>query len=468
MSETTPTDLRLSGGTTDLRASDTPGVLVVGLGSAGEATARQLARAGWRVVGFEPGRVGGECPFVACMPSKALLHRATTHHDATERAWTDAIAFRDAVVDHLDDSEHADGLRGEGVEIVRRAAIIEATDAPGRPWCVRDETGHRWVADELVVATGSAPRVPDIAGIERERIWTSVEALTADELPQSAIVLGGGAIGLELATIAAGFDRSVTVVEPSERLHPGGSATVADIHHRLLDDRGIVVELGVEPTAVRHRDDGFELDLDDGRTLEADRLIVATGTVPRRSEVGLDRLGLDVDAVEPDGSLGGAPGLHVLGDVNGQRPWTHGANLEARRCVAGLLGRAVTGDPGPTPHAIFTDPPYAAVGPNLDAALADGVDAVEVTARYGDVARTTTDELDDGALTLVIDRSTGRVLGGSGVGERMDDLIAIVTAHVHGGQSVARLRDQPVAFPTLAQVIEVAIDRAADRLDVRD
>ena len=158
-------------------------VAVIGLGSAGEALATALAEHGRHVVGFEPGRVGGECPFTACMPSKALLHDA-----ASGTAWEDARRHRDEVVDHLDDGSHADALQQAGVTLVRSPARLIDEG-------VVEADGRRWRARHVVLATGSSPVVPPITGIDDVPWLTSDELMVTDELPDSLLILGGGAIG---------------------------------------------------------------------------------------------------------------------------------------------------------------------------------------------------------------------------------------------------------------------------------
>ena len=167
-------------------------VAVIGAGSAGEALAIELASNGRRVVVFEPGLVGGECPFVACMPTKAMLHDA-----AIGRSWADSIRRRADVVEHLDDSQHAHGLGGVGATLVRHAARIITADG------TIEADFDRYTADDIVIATGSDISMPPIDGLVElgDRCWTSADAMTTDERPTRLAIVGGGVIGCELATI---------------------------------------------------------------------------------------------------------------------------------------------------------------------------------------------------------------------------------------------------------------------------
>lgn len=188
-------------------------VVVLGGGTAGEAVAPALARAGRTVAVVEAARVGGECPFTACMPSKAMLRSAGVRWLAAhahefgavteplelgdpDRAWTAAVAVRDEVVRHLDDSGHARGLVEAGVELVRGWGRV------AEPGVVA--VGDRRLAwTDLVLATGSAPVLPSIDGLDAVAVWTSDDAWTATERPGSLVVLGGGPVGVELSQVFA-------------------------------------------------------------------------------------------------------------------------------------------------------------------------------------------------------------------------------------------------------------------------
>lgn len=428
-------------------------VAVIGLGSAGEAVADELAASGREVVGFEPGLVGGECPFTACMPSKALLHDAMN-----DVPWSEARAHRDEVVAHHDDAGHVRDLEDTGVVVVRAPAeIVEAR--------VLLADGRRWRADHVILATGSSPVIPPVGGIDEVPHMTSDELMVADELPESLMILGGGPIGCEAASIMAGFGRPVTVVENDSLLGGTIDPAVADRVARQLRGRGVDVRTQRELAEVEHHEGGIRGRLDSGDVVSAAALLVATGQAPNWSELGLGSVGIDGDPeVDDEYRVDGHEWLRAIGDLNGRAPWTHGANHEARRLARLLVGRP----PGPAQeqmaHCVFTDPPVAAIGLTAAQAAEQGIDVVVGTARYSDVARYATDDLEDGLVVVVADAGTGEILGCSGTGARFDDVIGVVAALRHCRATVQQASELVLPFPTIAQVLTPAFRDAVDAL----
>ncbi len=389
-------------------------VAVVGLGSAGEALATALVAAGRSVVGFEPVRVGGECPFTACMPSKVLLHHASLE----DPDWDDARAHRDEVVNGLDDVEHHDALVQTGIDVVRARARLagERTVRAGE---------QQWTAGTVVLATGSVPTIPPIDGLDRTRIWTSEDLMTATELPASCVIVGGGAIGCESAAILAGFGRRVTLVEAAPRLLSG--AVAPEVSARLTDrlaELGVDVRLEAEVAAIHHGRDHDEVTLRGEDPVRGERVLVAVGQAPAWDGLGLDTIGIDDAAVDDDFVVAGVDWLRAIGDLDGRSPWTHGANHEAARLTELLTGSASRAQVRGMVSCVFTDPPVASVGLTAAAAADAGHDVVTGSARYSDVARSSTDRTCDGVVVVVADRPTGALLGCSGIGPRFEDTVA--------------------------------------------
>ncbi len=430
-------------------------VAVIGLGSAGEALALSLAKRGRTVVGFEVDRVGGECPFVACIPSKAMLADAEAGV-----AWPQALEHRAVAVSGLDDTEHLRGLTQAGVEVHRVAAWIDGEQ-------IVRTADRAWEASHVVLATGSAPVIPEIEGLEELDYWTSADALTAVERPASVLILGGGAVGCELATIYRGFGSAVTVIEQSPRLLGDHDTEVAAQFTQFMTDAGIEMRLGRSASGVSGHDRGVSVTCDDGSVATGEKLIVSVGQQSRVDDVGLGSVGIDPREMEVDsrGRVGGTDWLWAIGDVNGRAPWTHGANHEARVATEAIAGTETHEADVAMPRCVFTTPPAAHVGRSTEDARDAGLDVVRGVGHFSDIARHTTDSLVDGLVVVVVDRSSRLILGFSGVGPNVDDIVATATALIHGGVDIDRASRMVFAFPTKSQVLEVALRSAADQLD---
>ncbi|MCU1601448.1 MAG: pyridine nucleotide-disulfide oxidoreductase dimerization region [Frankiales bacterium] len=428
-------------------------VVVLGAGSGGERLAGLLADAGRRVAVVESGRVGGECPYTACIPSKALLRSATARHDATrlvelgavatapvldsaEAAWQAAVRRRDRLTEHLDDSAAAKSLQDKGITLVRGEGRVTQDG-------VVDVAGRALSYTDLVVATGSSPVVPDIAGLADIEPWTSDDGLTSSERPASLLVLGGGAIGCELAQVYARFGVEVVLVESGDQLLGKEEPRVAAAMAELLRSDGVDVRLGLSVTS-------FEpmARLDDGSTVEVARVLVATGRRPRTEAVaalGLERN--DDGGIAVDAACRARDHVYAVGDVTALAPYTHAANYQADVVADVILGGDRRADLRAVPRCVYTDPPVASVG-TLDAPHTVCVD-------LGDVPRTATDSERPGLLVLASD---GEVLvGASAFGPRADEWLAEATLAIRARVPLAVLRDTIRPFPTVGEAYLPAV-----------
>lgn len=426
-------------------------VAIIGAGSAAGALVGHLAGHGLDIVVFEPDLVGGECPFLACMPSKSMLHDV-----GSGRTWDEAVRRRDEIVSHLDDRGHADGLRDHGVTLVRERAEIAG------PGVVR-AGGAEYAANDIVIATGARAVAPDIDGLDltHERVWTSRDALTATDLPASIVTIGGGVIGSELAYVFAGFGSTVTTLDESERpiesFHPEVSRLIGEHLGRV----GVDVVNGISVERVTLSDTEAAVHLADGTVHRAERLVVATGRRPRLSGLGLDTIGVtDVERIEVDdrGALVGSEHIWVAGDAAGREQYTHVANAHGAVIADQLVGPGARryGD-SVIPSCVFIDPPVLTVGPPWTEL--DGDDDVIRAEVEVDTARNSTDELATGFLAVAARRSTGCLVAANGIGARFDELSHAIVIAIDGNVPVDLLRRTIQPFPTVGEVLGDAFDR---------
>jgi pyruvate/2-oxoglutarate dehydrogenase complex dihydrolipoamide dehydrogenase (E3) component len=455
-------------------------VVVVGAGSAGEWVAGGIADAGGSAALVERLRVGGECPYVACIPSKAILASAHARNQARRlpdvggaaapvplgddgAAYAVAVARRDGLARHGDDRLAADSITGRGVTLVRGAGRVAG---PGRLVVGERELSYR----DLVVATGSDPVIPAVDGLAGVPTWTSDQALTATEYPASVIILGGGPASCELAQAYAAFGVAVTLLEPGPQIAADEEADVAAALAAVLRAGG--VDIRTRARAVKAAPGpagGARVVLDDGSAVAADRVILAAGRAPATAGLGLDTIGitpLESGALSVDEHCRVAGQAHVwaAGDVTALAPYTHGANYQARVVTDNLLGGRATADYRAIPRAIYTEPPLAAVGLTRAQARAAGLDTMTATADLAKMARSATDGAAAGPLVLVADRARGVLVGASALGPGADGWIMEAAVAIRAEVPLAVLGDVVHPFPTIAQGYEVPLRELAARL----
>jgi pyruvate/2-oxoglutarate dehydrogenase complex dihydrolipoamide dehydrogenase (E3) component len=416
-------------------------VLVLGGGSAGAAVAVGLAERDRTVALVEPALVGGECPYLACMPSKALLHAAGAGRD-----WSAAVRFRDDVAEHRDDSGAAKSLAESGVTVVRGRAVITGPGAARTD--DRELTG-----EHLVIATGAEAVLPPVDGLADVDPWTSADALSSDELPSSLVILGGGPVGCELAQVYARFGATVTVIEPADRLLPAEPPVIGETVAAALRRDAVEVMVGKAPRAVAHENGCITVHLADGGDVAAARILVAAGKKPRLDGLGLDAIGVtpDDDGVVPvDDRCCVTDGVWAAGDVTGVAPFTHMANYQANVVVANICGEERRTDDRAIPRVVYTDPAVFCVGRTDDDGLRTATFPLEET------ARAVVAERRDGSVTLVADG--GRLVGAACVGPEADHWGAELTLAVRAGIGLDVLRDVVHAFPTFSEALGPVYD----------
>lgn len=437
--------------------------VVLGSGPGGRGAAGALAKAGLSVAMVEAELVGGECPFWACIPSKALLRPVEARGEAEHVAglaapalrWPEVAEYRDYMNSGLDDSAKAKSFADRGIEIVRghgRIATPGSVEVDGRTLDAR----------HIVVATGTASAVPPIDGLDGVDYWTNREATALTQIPPSAIVLGGGPVGVELGQMLSRYGAQVTIVEGAQRLLAREHESVGDQLAGLLRGEGIALRLGMRAAAVERSGDGVSVQLESGERLSAERLLVAVGRRPRVEGIGLEQVGIEPGerGIVVDQHCRAAEGVWAVGDVTGIAPFTHVAAYQAAVACADILGAPRPADYRAIPRVVFCDPEVAAVGLTPDGAREHGIRTRMASVDLSEVDRTETYGRDlEGHLGVLADADSGTLVGAWAVGPLASEWINGLVIAIRARVPIDVLRDTIVQFPTFSEAIVTAVRR---------
>ncbi|HMF03551.1 MAG TPA: NAD(P)/FAD-dependent oxidoreductase [Acidimicrobiia bacterium] len=447
--------------------TDTADVVVLGMGVGGELVAEELADAGLDVVGIEARLVGGECPYWGCVPTKMMTRAANALAEArrvpdlagsatVHPDWAPVAArIRNEATDTWDDAVAVERFEGKGGRFVRGTGSL---DGPGR---VRVDDQVFEARRGVVLATGTRPAVPPLPGLDGIEFWTNREAVEAKEVPASLVVLGGGAVGLELGQVFARFGSKVTLVERGERVLPLEEPEACELVAEVLAKEGIDVRMGIGARAVARTAAGVEVTLEDGARVTCERLLVATGRRTDLRPLGVASVGLDEDAhsVRVDERLRAGDRLWAIGDVTGLGPFTHIAVYQARIAAADILGEpAPPADYHALPRVTFTDPEVGAVGLTEQRARDEGVDVRVGFAELQKSSRGWIHKVgNEGFFKLVADHRRGVLVGATSVGPHGGETLGLLTLAVHAEIPVEQLRWMIYAYPTFHRGIEDAL-----------
>ena len=444
-------------------------LIVLGLGVGGVEVAGQCARSGMSVLAVEQRLVGGECPYWGCVPSKAMVRAAQVLAEAgrvDELAGTSSADPEWAVVarrvkqvsDGWDDTRAAERLAKTGATLLRGRGVITG---PGNVH-IGDQSFTARAG--LVIATGTEPAIPAIEGLSGVPYWTNREAIEAEAVPRSLIVLGAGAVGLELAQVFRRFGAEVTVVEAAEHVLPGEEPENAAAMEETLRQAGITVITGATIATAGNSGDRVTAELTGGARLEADRLLVATGRRPDLRSLGVADIGLDPGAkcVATDERLRAGDRVWAVGDVTGHGAFTHVAYYQAQIAAAAILGREhEPADYTAVPRVTFTDPEVASVGLTEAEARSRGMDVRTglLPARSSDRGWLHGAGTGSGVTKLVEDAATGTLAGGSVMGPSAGEVAAFLALAIRARVPVSLLMEVIYPYPTFARGIRGALRR---------
>jgi pyruvate/2-oxoglutarate dehydrogenase complex dihydrolipoamide dehydrogenase (E3) component len=444
-------------------------VVVLGLGVGGEEVGGKLAAAGLSVVGIERRLVGGECPYWGCIPSKMMIRGANAlaearrvdvlaGHAVVTPDWAPiAKRIRDEATDDWDDTVAVRRFTDKGGDFVRGSGRLtgpRTVEVDGVTYAARRG---------VVLNLGTSAAIPPIEGLAGTPYWTNKEIIEADTLPASLVVLGGGAIGLELAQVFARFGVAVTVIEALDRLLAIEEPESSELAAEALGRDGVTFKVGAKAERVSYADGGFTVHLNDGEAVRGERLLVATGRRANIADVGLDTVGLDPSAraIEVDERMRviGADGLWAVGDVTGKGAFTHVAMYQAAHAIRDILGQE---GPAATYHALprvtFTDPEIGAVGLTEAQARARGLGVRTSVSPIPSSSRGWIHKVgNDGFIKLVADGDI--LVGATSAGPTGGEVLGWLSVAVHAKVPITTLRNMIYAYPTFHRAIEDALSR---------
>jgi dihydrolipoamide dehydrogenase len=409
-------------------------IVVLGGGSGGYACALRAAELGKRVALIEKDKVGGTCLHRGCIPTKALLHAAEIADHARDSASVGVKttfegidvpgvhSYKNGVVDRL----------WKGLQSTIASRKIDTIEGPGRlesPTRVRvGDTVYE--AEHVVLATGSGPKSLPGLEIDGERVITSDHALVLDRVPGSVVILGGGVIGVEFASVWRSFGAEVTIVEMLPQLLPLEDETSAKLLQRAFRRRGIKFELGAKFESVKHTDTGVAVTLEGGKTLDADLLLVAVGRGPVSADLGYEDVGVAMERgfVKVDGLCRTSlPSVSAVGDLINTPQLAHVGFAEGIMVAERIGGLPVTPiDYDGVPRITYSDPEVASVGLTSTQATERGLKTVEFNYNLGGNGRSVILQTQGAAKVIAISEEDGpgRVIGVHIVGSRVSELIA--------------------------------------------
>lgn len=452
-------------------------LVVIGAGSAGFSAAITAAEQGAKVALVGAGTIGGTCVNVGCVPSKALIRaveslhqaRAASRFDGVNAAaeihsWAEVVRQKDQLVNDLRRAKYENVLQGYDT--------ITYHEGAGRVIEGGVEVGDvHLVTERVIIATGSRPAIPTIAGIESVPYLTSTTALELEALPKSMLVIGGGYIGAELAQMFSRAGVKVTLVFRS-RLLPEGEPEIGEALQGYLSDEGLTVVAGVVYESITHSEAGVSLAVTHSgtrRLLTAESVLLTTGRVANSDGLGLAELGVRTSQnggiVVDDRMRTTRPGVYAVGDVTGSDQFVYMAAYGARLAARNALNDdSLPYDNRAMPAVVFTDPQGATVGLTEAAARAAGYDVQTSTITLDHVPRALAARDTRGLIKLVADRGTRRLLGAHILAPEGSDSIQTAAIAIKCGMTVEQLGD--TIFPYLTTVEGLKLAALAFHKDV--
>lgn len=452
-------------------------VVVIGSGPGGYVAAIRVAQLGKKVAIIEKEYIGGVCLNVGCIPSKAMITAAHKYNDVKEYEqfglnvpeitfdWDKVQAFRANAVEQLTDGvEYL--LNGNNIEIVRGTARFEDEHTLS----IESEEGQKTLKfEDCIIATGSRPR--DIPPVRfSDRIVSSTEVLSFPERPDSLIVIGGGVIGIELATVYANFGTKVTVLEGQKSILPGTNRKLTNVVQRKLKEKGVEIVTNAMVNGSQETADGVTVTAEvKGKTEEykADYVMLSIGRVVNTDDIGIEKAGVELDEyglVKVDEQARtNKPHIYAIGDIIAGPQLAHKASYEAKIAAEAIAGMDSTIAYKCMPSVVYSEPEIAVTGVTSDEVKAQKLDAIQSSFQYAGNGRAIAMAETAGYVNLISDKATGKVIGCEIVGANASDLINELSLAIEKDLTVEDIAMTVHPHPTLGEIVMETAEIAADK-----
>ena len=443
-------------------------LIVLGGGSAGFAAAIKASELGFRAAIVNAGTLGGTCVNIGCVPSKALIRAMESFHSAGQRRfdgiqtlaghlnWAQVIAQKDALVAELRQSKYADVLASHpNITLIEGQAQLSGDHS-------LSVDGKTFRYRKLILASGASPWIPPLPGLAETPYLTSTQALALTELPRSLIVLGANAVGLEIAQVYARAGSRVTVVELLPRIAPFEDEAVSAALQSELEAEGLRFFVNFKTAQVEHRSGRFSLTAEDGATLSAEQLLVATGRRPNTAGMNLSESGVSLgkrgEVLVNEHLQTSLPDVYAAGDVTGRDMFVYVAAYAGQLAAENALmdtGRVY--DASYIPRITFTDPQIASAGLTESQAREQGYTVKTSLLPMKHVPRALTARDTRGLVKLVVNAETDHLLGAHIVAPEAGEMIQPAVLAIRFGISVQQLRETMFPYLTNAEALKLAV-----------
>ena len=450
--------------------------IIIGFGKAGKTLAAELSNRGWQVAVVERSSMmyGGTCPNIACIPTKTLVHEAGIaallyHDDYPKQAnlYKQAIGRKNRLTSFLRNNNYERLSKRPNVTVYTgEGSFVSANIIK----VALPEGDIELQGKEIFINTGSTPIIPAIDGIkESQKVYTSTTLLDLNVLPQRLIIVGGGYIGLEFASMYAEFGSKVTLLEGGNRFMPRNDQDIANSVKEVLEKKGIEIHLNARAQSIHDTNDGVTLtysDVSDGTPyfVDGDAILIATGRKPMIEGLNLQAAGIGVDAhgaiVVNDQLRTTVPHVWAMGDVKGGPQFTYLSLDDFRIIRDQLFGdkKRDIGDRDPVPYAVFIDPPLAHIGLTEEEALKRGYSFKVSSLPATSVVRSRTLKQTDGMLKAIVNDHSGKIMGCTLFCAEAPEIINIVAMAMKTGQHYTFLRDFIFTHPSMSEGLNELFD----------